>query len=77
MRKIRNNLDNETALLLFKSMVLPYAEFANCLLLGCIEHDKIRIQRAQNKGLKLALNKNRFYSSKILHKDANLASWET
>lgn len=77
MRKIRGSVDNKTALLLFKAMVLPYVEFANCLLVGCVEYDKIRLQRAINKGLKLALNRDRLYDTKLLHKEANLANWET
>lgn len=30
-----------------------------------------------NKGLKIAMRKDMFYDTKILHKDAKLASWET
>lgn len=36
----------------------------------------IKIQRVQNKGLKLALNKEMRYDTGILHKEARLASWE-
>lgn len=51
LRKLRNNLDNDTTLELFKSMVLPFIEFANVFLTSCTEYDKIRLQRAQIGGL--------------------------
>lgn len=57
-------------------MVLPYIEFASGLFAGCIEYDQIRLQRAHNRGLKLSLNRNRFFNPKLLHKEANLANWE-
>lgn len=77
LRKIRNNLDNDSTLKMFKTMVLPYIEFASVLFSGCTEKDEIRLQRVQNKGLKLSLNKNWYYDTKLLHKEANLANWET
>lgn len=58
-------------------MVLPYIEFASVLFAGCTEQDKIRFQRVQNRGLKLSLDRSRYYDTKILHKEANLANWET
>lgn len=54
-----------SALNLFKTKVLPYIEFANGLLLGCNESEKIKLQKVQNKGLKLALQRNRFYETKL------------
>lgn len=36
-RKIRPCIDNSTAVTLFKTMLLPYVEFANVFLLGCDE----------------------------------------
>lgn len=35
------------------------------------------MQRIQNKGLKLVYKKDRRFNTKILHKEARLASWET
>lgn len=57
-------------------MVLPITEYGNCLLLGCTITEKTKIQRIQNKGLKIIFMRNRLYNTKQLHKDANLASWE-
>lgn len=35
-------------------MIMPYLEFCNLLLLGCNSREKTKIQRIQNKGLKIA-----------------------
>lgn len=76
--KIRSSLDNHTALiLLFKSMVLPFAEFANVFVISCDQQRKNKIQRLINKGLKLALKRDRRCENKLLHKEVRLASWET
>lgn len=38
--------------------------------------EKKRFQRLQNKGLKIALNKNSLFNTKLLHKKSRLANWE-
>lgn len=56
-------------------MVLPYIEYGNCFLAGSdlVSRNKLRVQ---NKGLRIALNRNHRYSTNILHKEARLATWE-
>lgn len=76
LRKIRNCMDQKTASLVYKSMILPILEYGNCFLLGCSSVEKTKIQRTQNKGLKIVFMRDRLYNTKQLHKDANLASWE-
>lgn len=41
-RKIRSCLDSNSALILYKSLIMPYLEFCNVLLLGCNEREKIK-----------------------------------
>lgn len=76
LRKIRNNLNVNTANLIYKTMILPLIEYGNVFLLSCTSIERTKIQRIQNKGLKIVFNRNRFYSTRLLHKDARLASWE-
>lgn len=76
LRKIRNNLDQRTANTIYKTMILPLIEYGNCFLLGCTVVERTKIQRIQNKGLKIVFNRDRLYNTKLLHKDAKLASWE-
>lgn len=74
-RKIRQSIDKGTAVTLFKTMLLPFVEFANVFLTGCDEERKTKIQRV-NKALKIALLRGRFYDTRLLHKEARQASWE-
>lgn len=57
LRIIRNCLDFKTANLVHKTMVLPVIEYGNCFLLGCTLAEKTKIQRIQNKGLKIAASR--------------------
>lgn len=74
--KLRVYMDKSAALSLYKSMVLPYIEYGNSFLLGSNTASKIKLQRIQNRGLKIALKRERRYSTDILHKEARLATWE-
>lgn len=44
--------------------------------MGTDQAGRIKLQRAKNRGLKIALNKNARYCTNLLHKDARLATWE-
>lgn len=74
-RKNRPWLNQRNAILVYKAIVIPYVEFGNGLLLGCTELGLNKIQRTQNKGLKIALNRGRLCRTSILHADARLAEW--
>lgn len=56
-------------------MVLPYVEFGNGLLMGCTELELNKIQRTQNRELKIARDRGRLCRTTILHADARLAEW--
>lgn len=76
-RKIRTNLDYKSAIILYKTMIMPYLEFCNVLLIGCNEREKIKLQQVQNKGLKIATCKDKYFPTIELHRECGLASWET
>lgn len=76
LQKIRRSINTNTAVLLFKTMVLPYLEFSNSFLIGCNQREKNKMQRLQNKGLKVALGRERRYNTVDLHREANLLNWE-
>lgn len=69
-------MDEKTALNLFQCMVLPFIEYGNSILLGSDVSSLAKIQRVQNKGLKIVLNRESRYNRGILHKEARIASWE-
>lgn len=74
-KNIRHCLAQTSTLIVFKSMVLCFIEFGNALLLGCNEVDINKIQRAQNKGLRIALGRDRMYRTCLLYTDVRLAEW--
>lgn len=76
LSKIRICLDVRTATMIYKSMILLIIKYGNCFLLCCTLADKTHIQRIHNKGLKIAFKRDRLYNTKLLLKDARLASWE-
>lgn len=73
--KIKEFIPVSTALVLYKTLILPYLEFGNIFLLNCTESDIMKLQRTQNRCLKVLLRKDRYYSTDMLHRDARLATW--
>lgn len=76
LRKIRGYMDAKTSLMIYKSMVLPYIEYGSNFLLSCPKYERAKFQRLQNKCLKIALNRNNLFNTRLLHKEAKLADWE-
>lgn len=76
LQRIRNSVDKRTANIIYKSMILSLIEYGNCFLLGCTAAERTKLQRIQNKGLKIVFERARLYNTRLLHKEANLASWE-
>lgn len=70
-------MESNTTTNMYKSMVLPFIEYGNSFLLGSDLVDKRKLQRTQNRGLKLVLNKHWMYDTDILCNEARLASLET
>lgn len=59
-----------TAVVMFKLMVLPLLKYGACFLLNYTSIEKTKIQRIQNKGLKLVYNRIRHYDTNMLQKEA-------
>lgn len=76
-RKIRPCLSQKNAIMVYKAMVLPFVEYSNALMLGCPQFELQKIQRTQNKGLRIALRRDRTCRTSILHSDARLADWKS
>ena len=73
--RIRYCLPDETALNLFKSMILPILEFGNIFSIHCPVATTNKLQRLQNKGIKIALRKDSRYPTTLLHVEANMSSF--
>lgn len=70
-RKIGTNLDKKRAVILNKTMFMPYIEFRNALLVGCNEREKIKL-RVQYKGLKIAICNDKYFPTLELHWECGL-----
>ena len=71
-RRMRSFLDTNAATMVYKNMILPLMEYGDIFLTGTSLINRKRLQVLQNKGLRCALNKERFTSSDELHEEADL-----
>lgn len=58
-------------------MILPYIEISNVMIICCNQREKIKLQRVPNKGLKLALGRDKYFATKLLQRETGLAAWAT
>ena len=72
LSRVRQYVNTNTALTIFKSMILPYIEYGNIFNGTCNEIYKHKLQVIQNNALKIALNKNNLYSTVDLHIEAKI-----
>ena len=56
LSRIRHSINKKTALVVFKSMILPYIEYGNILHGTCTELYKNKLQLIQNNGLKITIS---------------------
>ena len=69
---MRSFLTTRSALLVYKSMMLPILEYGDIFLSATTCEIRKKLQTLQNKGLRCALNKGLQTSSSELHNKANL-----
>ena len=72
LSRIRQYINTHTALIMFKSMILPYIEYGNIFNGTCNEAYKHNLQVIQNSVLKIALNRNILYRTVDLHIEAKI-----
>ena len=72
LSRVRQYVNTNTALTIFKSMILPYTEYGNIFSGTCNEIYKHKLQVIQKNALKIALNKNNLYSTVDLHIEAKI-----
>ena len=71
-RRMRSFLNEKAALLVYKNMLLQVLEYGDILLTGTKLDNKKKLQILQNKGLRCALNRDKFTGSIELHREAKL-----
>ena len=70
LSKMKRYLNNDVALDIYKAMLLPYFDYADVIFDMARSLDLDKIQRLQNRCLRICLGQNRLYSTDRVHKEA-------
>ena len=73
LAKLRRYMTEETALTIYKSMILPYFDYADIIYTAANQEGLDRLQRLQNKCLKICMSYNIRYDTKLLHAETKTA----
>ena len=68
--KIKRYLNNDVALKIYKSMILPYIDYADVIYSKARVGDLDKLQRLQNRCLKLCQGRDRYFNTDRLHQGA-------
>ena len=72
LSKMKKYLRDDAALNIYKSRLLPYFDYADVIFDRALNKDKEKLQKLQNKCLKICMGKFRRYSNDAIHKLANV-----
>ena len=72
LSKVKRYLQDESAIQIYKSMILPYIDYADVVFANSNVSDIEKLQRLQNRRLKVYTGKNRLFDTEILHKSTNV-----
>ena len=72
LSKMKKYLRDDTAICIYKSMLLPYLDYADVIFDRALNKDISKLQKVQNKCLKVCMGKERRFSNEIVHKLASV-----
>ena len=72
LARMKKYLNNEVALLIYKSMLLPYLDYADVIFHKSNSSDLDKLQRLQNRCLRICLGHDRLFSTDRVHKLASV-----
>ena len=72
LAKIKKYLNNNVSLLIYKTMLLPYLDYADVIFHKSNSSDLSKLQRLQNRSLRICLGYERKYSTDKAHKKAGV-----
>ena len=72
LTKIRPLINNTQALCLYKSKILPYFDYGDIFCIRTFARSLSKLQKLQNRALKLCLCKDHLYNTDLLHLEANV-----
>ena len=71
LSKMKKYLRNDTALLVYKTMLLPYFDYGDVIYCKSANRDLDKLQRLQNRCLKICMRQERNFSTDRAHKLAS------
>lgn len=72
LSKIRVLIDQKTAIFLFKSLILSRLHYGNIFYLNAKKRDQDRVQKLQNRCLRICTLARRYTSNIAMHREANV-----
>ena len=72
LRRMRSFLTTKAATMVYKNMILPIVEYGDVLMFAASAENRRKLQILQNKGLRCALNTDRFTHVTDLHAEVDL-----
>ena len=72
LSKIRYYLTKMQSLIIYKSKMLPYYDYGDALYMGANQTSLLKLQRLQNRGLKICLKVEARTNIRQLHRDSNV-----
>ena len=76
LSQIRNFVTTHQALTIYKSKILPYFDYGDIFYINTYGRTRTKLQRLQNRGLKLCLGHNARYDTDLLHYEAKVPKLE-
>ena len=70
--KVKWYLLDETSLQIYKSMILSYIDYADVVFANSNVTDIEKLQRLQNRCLKICTGRDRLFNTNLLHKSTNV-----
>ena len=72
LAKVKTYLKDEVALQIYKSMILPFLDYADVVFDSAHSQDLDKLQRLQNRCLKICSGRERMFSTKLSHKQSHV-----
>ena len=72
LAKLKNYLLDDTALLIYKTMILPYFEYVDVIFCMSNQKDLGKLQTLQNKCIRICMCKERRFDTNRAHKQSNI-----
>ena len=76
LSRIRNFLTSHQALTIYKSKILPYFDYGDIFYINTLVKTRAKLQRLQNRGLKLCLGHHARYDTDLIHHEAKVPKLE-